>query len=288
MNNYENALSTLHHSVKFGPLRTFDLLCLEDSDGHSAMHWAAFIGDVNLIEYLIRRSLDPLKMDRIGRDALHMAAVGGKLDAFIFLVKCGCSMQLEDSQGKTPVYLAAAAGFTNIVSAANSRRLGRDLSSLDRAQVRRGSRVGREGIIASPASLVGIDGRSWDQGGEPDMDMDIESGLGGSGPASEVASAPSPSGATVTATAKGWKGAKHGNPPGAARQCADSKKRAISLYSTTSSSLRKPHAMRRLRQSRPLYAFIYAGIVTGYWCLALALPFYAWLVLVGLSLFLFR
>ena len=284
------ALSMMHFSVKFGPLRTFDLLCLEDSDGHSAMHWAAFIGDVNLIEYLIRRSLDPLKMDRIGRDALHMAAVGGKLDAFIFLVKCGCSMQLEDSQGKTPVYLAAAAGFTNIVSAANSRRLGRDLSALDRAQVRRGSRVGREGIIASPTSLVGIDGRAWDQAGEPDMDMDIdiESGLGVPGPGLDGAMAPSSSGATATAKAKGWRGTKHGNPSPAARQCAESKKKAISLYSSTASSLRKPHALRRLRQSRPVYAFIYAGIVTGYWCLALALPFYAWLVLAGLSLFLFR
>ena len=236
------------------------------------MHWAAFIGDVNLIEYLIRKNLDPLKMDRIGRDALHMAAVGGKLDAFIFLVKCGCSMQLEDSQGKTAVYLAAAAGFTNIISAANSRRLVRDLSALDRAQVRRGSRV-REGIT-SPTSLVGIDGRSWSQSGEPDID--IESGLRES------------AGTSAQPVPDEKKNPKHENLPAAAKQCTILKKKAITLHSSTASLLRKPHALRRLRQSRPFYAFIYALIVSGYWCLALALPFYAWLALVGLSLFLFR
>lgn len=241
------------------------------------MHWAAFIGDVNLIEYLIRKDLDPLNTDRTGRNALHMAAVGGKLDAFIFLVKCGCSMLLEDSQGKTPVCLAAAAGFTNIVSVARSRRLQRDMSSLDRGQGCRDSR-GRGGEeSAGPASLVGIDGRSWDQSGEPHSDLE-------SGP-SELRGA---SALPALSAPKGKRGSKHGNPPAPGKQCTDSKKKAITLYSSTASLIPKPHALRRIKESRPLHAFIYAVVVSGYWCLALALPFYAWLVLVGLSVLFFR
>lgn len=250
---------------------------MEDLDGHSAMHWAAFIGDVNLIEYLIRKDLDPLNTDRIGRNALHMAAVGGKLDAFIFLVKCGCSMLLEDSQGRTPVCLAAAAGFTNIVSVARSRRLQREMSSLDRGQARRGCRGrGREENTV-PASLVGIDGRSWDQSGEPHSDLE-------SGP-SELRGA---SALPALSALKGKRGSKHENPLAPVTQCTESKKKAITLYSSTASLAPKPHALRRIKESRPLHAFIYAVVVSGYWCLALALPFYAWLVLVGLSVLYFR
>jgi Ankyrin repeats (3 copies) len=80
----------------------------EDFEGHNALDWAASAGNVNVIEYLIRRGLHPSRVDPLGRTALHAAASAGKISAIEFLIRCGCDPNLQDKSGQSPVSIASS------------------------------------------------------------------------------------------------------------------------------------------------------------------------------------
>ena len=57
---------------------TLDLLSCLDSEGHSALDWAADAGDVNLLEFLIKAGLNPYRVDSCNRGPLFWAVKNGK------------------------------------------------------------------------------------------------------------------------------------------------------------------------------------------------------------------
>jgi ankyrin repeat protein len=83
-----------------------ELLCATDFNSNNALDWAADTGDVNTMEYLIRKRLDPTRTDGEGRTALHIAVKSGKLDAVRFLVKCGCDPYQLDTEKISPIAIA--------------------------------------------------------------------------------------------------------------------------------------------------------------------------------------
>ena len=101
--------------------RVFELLYAKDVDGHGSLEWAADAGDVNILEYLLRKGLDPFAVDKLGRGPLHWAVRSNKVAAARFLVMCGCNPNLKDDKRMSPLDIAAAKLDADLVAALHAK-----------------------------------------------------------------------------------------------------------------------------------------------------------------------
>lgn len=92
----------IHIRDKYNEHTVLDHLHACDSDGHNCLDWAADSGTVNLIEYLIRRGMNPQRLDSCGRGPLFWAVKSHRTDAVRFLLRCGCDPHATDSSGISP------------------------------------------------------------------------------------------------------------------------------------------------------------------------------------------
>lgn len=83
-----------------------ELLLDCDNDGHSALDWAADIGSLNIVEYLIRRGLSPYHLDCNRRGPLYWATIRGHSEIISYFVRIGCDPYILDIQGISPFLLA--------------------------------------------------------------------------------------------------------------------------------------------------------------------------------------
>ncbi|CDZ96517.1 palmitoyltransferase akr1 [Phaffia rhodozyma] len=74
----------------------------KDSDGHTALMWAAYQGDAISVDLLLRHSASPLTKDNNGLSPLHWAVVKGNKVCIKRLVEAGADVDAKDEQGKTP------------------------------------------------------------------------------------------------------------------------------------------------------------------------------------------
>lgn len=76
----------------------------------SLLHFAAALGDEDIIQLLVSNNLNPNYLTDRGRTPLHYAASGGHLSAAIFLVSLGADPSLKDHKGLTCGDLARIRG----------------------------------------------------------------------------------------------------------------------------------------------------------------------------------
>ncbi len=90
-------------------LKVYKLSDLADEKGASVVHHGARSGNVDILNYLIRKcSFDGTKRSKVGATPAHDAAATGKLNSLIWLLSnTGCSVEDSDSSGATVVHLAA-------------------------------------------------------------------------------------------------------------------------------------------------------------------------------------
>lgn len=79
-----------------------------DNDAHSPLDWAADAGDVNIIEFFIRKGLNPYRADAFNRTALYWAVKSNRVEAARFLVLCGCDPLQLDVTLESPMSVAKA------------------------------------------------------------------------------------------------------------------------------------------------------------------------------------
>ena len=108
--------------AKFGLLRTLETLGKVDCDGHSCLDWASSCGNINIIEYLIRKGMNPQRVNQVGRGPLYWAVNNGFPDAVRFLSKAGCNPFVPDHRGTTPMSMARTRGDQALVEALNCYR----------------------------------------------------------------------------------------------------------------------------------------------------------------------
>ena len=86
-----------------------------DSKGSSPLHWAAYTGCENAINYLTRYMLDiNRKDDDQGYTALHLATITGNSKIVRRLLIKGADCNISDKIGKKPADLAKDNHFHNI------------------------------------------------------------------------------------------------------------------------------------------------------------------------------
>lgn len=81
---------------------TLSLLNAVDIEGSSALHYAAQGGDVNCIEYFIRRGLDVYATNKQQHTTLHVAVKFYRVDAARYLICLGCDAHAVDTDGNSP------------------------------------------------------------------------------------------------------------------------------------------------------------------------------------------
>lgn len=86
-----------------------------DIENHSPLDWAADTGNVNIMEFFIRKGLNPYRLDGMKRSPLHWAVRNNRLSAARFLVLCGCSPYDVDVNQQSPMQLAINNGNKELV-----------------------------------------------------------------------------------------------------------------------------------------------------------------------------
>ena len=95
--------------------RLLDAKAPPNHDGWTALHYAAYGGNAEIIRLLAAHDADLDAEAPNGQTALMLAANNGKLDAVKVLVDADADLDLEDREGRTALMLAQAGGHTEVV-----------------------------------------------------------------------------------------------------------------------------------------------------------------------------
>lgn len=102
----------------------------------SALHSAAFNGQVAVVKALLAKGVDPdfVVYSCLGQTPLHDAALGGSFPAVRELLDAGADQWRQDSHGDTPLHVAARTGFVHVArllaSHPSARRDGKRVAAL--------------------------------------------------------------------------------------------------------------------------------------------------------------
>ncbi|EPB68267.1 hypothetical protein ANCCEY_12648 [Ancylostoma ceylanicum] len=100
--------SPAHYAAQFSEIK--------DRENRSCLMWAVCAGNVEVIEYLVRKtSPDRQARDNHGFTALHLAAMVGNENICKVLVRQGWNLSERDKLDNTPLHLAAGRGHTDVV-----------------------------------------------------------------------------------------------------------------------------------------------------------------------------
>jgi hypothetical protein len=83
-----------------------ELLSSVDVEGRNPLDWACEAGHFNIIEFFIRRGLNPYRIDVMNRNCLYWAVKANRLEVVRFLVQCGCDPLQKDVNDISPSSLA--------------------------------------------------------------------------------------------------------------------------------------------------------------------------------------
>lgn len=103
--------------AKHGPQIALELMSSLDTEGHSVLDWACDSGHVNIIEFFIRKGMNPFRADGMNRGPLFWAIKSRRVDATRFLVLCGCNPLQRDANDQSPLSLATAAQDKQLLEA---------------------------------------------------------------------------------------------------------------------------------------------------------------------------
>lgn len=95
-----------------------DLLNIEDNEGKTPVHYAAFSGEKYLLELCVNSRNDKSTIDTpdaYNRTAMHFAALSGHIELVVFLSSKGASTSYQDNSGFTALFYAAMSGKFDVV-----------------------------------------------------------------------------------------------------------------------------------------------------------------------------
>lgn len=83
--------------------------------GNTALHDAAFGGQLERVEKLIKNGENVNVKSKLGMTPLHKACKQGHIDLVKFLIKAGADVKIMDDYGRTPLHCAGESGHLEIV-----------------------------------------------------------------------------------------------------------------------------------------------------------------------------
>lgn len=92
-----------------------DINRAENSQGCTALHWAARFNRKDAVKYLVERGANINARNIMGMTPLHYAALRGHADMVELLIEKKAQVNVFDCQGLTPLHLAAQSGHALII-----------------------------------------------------------------------------------------------------------------------------------------------------------------------------
>ena len=112
-----NGATALHWAALLGHKEVAELLLVNkaevdarDSAGETPLIWAAYKGHKDVVELLLANKANVNAKDRIGATPLHAAAQYGHTDVAELLLASKADINAANNVGETPLHFAAAAG----------------------------------------------------------------------------------------------------------------------------------------------------------------------------------
>ena len=105
--NNVNILAYLHEYHNFSYSST-------DKAGATSLHWAAYSGSIDALEFLYVNGVDINAKDKDGSTPLHLAVIAGKKNIILKLLKFNCSTNIKDKNQMTVKEIALKRGDTYI------------------------------------------------------------------------------------------------------------------------------------------------------------------------------
>ena len=110
MNKIINKESSKEYTLK-------NLLNLQDLDGNTAIHYAAYRGNMDIVKLLIKYGADYQKKNNSGLNVMHMAAQGDRPNILIYFKdKYNMDINQKDFNGSTPLHWACHLGSEKAVT----------------------------------------------------------------------------------------------------------------------------------------------------------------------------
>ncbi|CAL1535486.1 unnamed protein product, partial [Lymnaea stagnalis] len=88
-----------------------------DNRGYTALHIAAYYGQAQLIDILIKNNAVVDTTDYLGLTPLHLACQRGYQNVMLLLLHFGADVMMTDNEGNTPLHLSCANGHEDCVKA---------------------------------------------------------------------------------------------------------------------------------------------------------------------------
>lgn len=109
-----DGLTAIHFAAFRGNIQIIDYLIqlggnpfIKDNDGHNVIHIASQGDKVNVVYYFIKNfNFDVNDRDNKNSSALHWAAYLGKEIALTYLIAWGANVNAQDTENNTPLHLA--------------------------------------------------------------------------------------------------------------------------------------------------------------------------------------
>ena len=85
-----------------------DFINMQNNDGLTAIHYAAFRGNIRILEFLIKNGGNPFIKDNDGHNVIHIAAQGDKVNVIHFFIKnYNFDVNDRDSKDSSALHWAA-------------------------------------------------------------------------------------------------------------------------------------------------------------------------------------
>jgi len=88
---------------------------IQDKDGYTPLHYAAWKGHLKVVELLLEHGANPNIQDKDGYTPLHYAAWKGHLKVVELLLEHGANPNIQKHDGETPLHLAVWEGHLKVV-----------------------------------------------------------------------------------------------------------------------------------------------------------------------------
>ncbi|MDR2977965.1 MAG: ankyrin repeat domain-containing protein [Rickettsiales bacterium] len=95
----------------------------KDSQGRTALHYAAYFNDTDMVELLLRAGADIDAQDNLGRTALHYAAYFNHTDMVELLLDAKAKTNIKDNNGENPSSLTENKEITDLLRGLPARCL---------------------------------------------------------------------------------------------------------------------------------------------------------------------
>lgn len=72
---------------------------------YTPLHWASYKGHLNIVWYLLKIGISPLRIDMYGNSSVHQAAASGNKDVLQCYLSKGVDVNMKNARGHTPLDL---------------------------------------------------------------------------------------------------------------------------------------------------------------------------------------